>query len=156
MQLARPGCVPLRLKPTDLEISFSIGERKFSRASQLTNRGCVRGEDCGLSVSVLRSENRLGTLPCHGQTVQHGTRGCRREADGIRRFSHMGGVVQLVRTPALTQEAAASSPGAPAIHRISRNIGSHLCQENSFRASDRSNKTRATRGTRTRNRGKLC
>jgi hypothetical protein len=38
-------------------------------------------------------------LSLHGQTVRQGTRGCRREPDGNRRFFICGGAVQLVRTP---------------------------------------------------------
>jgi hypothetical protein len=45
--------------------------------------------------------------------VRQGTRGCRREPEGIRQSLLCGGVVQLVRTP-VTQEAAGSSPVAPA------------------------------------------
>jgi hypothetical protein len=39
-------------------------------------------------------------LSRHGQMVQKGRRGYRREREGIRRPSVCGGVVQLVRTPA--------------------------------------------------------
>jgi hypothetical protein len=58
---------PARMRPIKAEtdcfrISFSIGEGKISRPGQLI-RGYVRGEDCGLSVFVLRSEDKLRTLP---------------------------------------------------------------------------------------------
>jgi hypothetical protein len=76
--------------------------------------------------------------------------------DTIIKVSHAGALFSWLERLPVTQEAAGSSPVAPAILIGTGNIGSHLCQENSFRASDRSNKTRATRGTRPSNRGKLC
>ena len=69
-----------------------------------------------LSIEVVASAPvRSGTLPCHGTARWYG-----REGDGIGGKpkesddrKHAGGVVQLVRTP-VTQEAAGSSPVAPA------------------------------------------
>jgi DNA-binding transcriptional LysR family regulator len=46
--------------------------------------------------------------------VRQGTRGRRREPQGIRQYLLCGGVVRLVRTP-VTQEAVGSSPVAPPI-----------------------------------------
>src|SRR5215471_3483980 len=47
--------------------------------------------------------------------TRQGTRGHRREPEGIRRSLLCGGVVQLVRTPACHAGGRGSSPVAPAI-----------------------------------------
>src|SRR4029077_13706103 len=80
-------------------------------ATTATNRGELL-LSCGEVLNQLKFEK---PLPCHGTARWYSMEGegIRREPEGIRQSLLCRGVVQLVRTP-VTQEAAGSSPVAPA------------------------------------------
>jgi hypothetical protein len=115
----------LRRRLGEHRLSVSGSQQWPLRRVELVNSGDVKGTITNalryhfvpndvrrhrlISISYI-----IVALSRQGQKVRQGTRGCRREPEGISQSLICGGVVQRVRTP-VTQEAAGSSPVAPAI-----------------------------------------